>query len=135
MSMATNRTGITLLLSALSGFVAPLGAHHSAAQFDPTRTLTLKGTVQTFEWTNPHVWIWLMVNDEHGTAQQWGIECANLAMLRRAGMDRHTLKPGDQVSLDIHPLKDGRRGGMFIKMIFADGRAFDMAPTLGPAPP
>lgn len=120
--------GVLALLNASAVF-----AHHSAGMFDPSRTVTVKGTVTSFEWTNPHVWLWVHGQDASGTAQNWGIECANLAMLRRAGLRRDSVKPGDQVTVDIHPLKDGRFGGMFVKMTFPDGHVFDMTPTISNA--
>lgn len=103
-------------------------AHHAATMFDGSRTITIAGTVKTFEWTNPHVWLWVNVTDDKGVVTPWGIETANLSMARRLGMDRDSFKPGDQVTLTVNPLKDGREGGRFRKAVFADGRVIDFSP-------
>jgi Family of unknown function (DUF6152) len=52
-----SRTIRTLTLAVTLGVAGPALAHHSFAMFDHTRTLTLKGTVTKFQWTNPHAYI------------------------------------------------------------------------------
>ncbi|HTP38476.1 MAG TPA: DUF6152 family protein [Steroidobacteraceae bacterium] len=113
---------------ALLLFPALALAHHAATMFDGTRTVTLSGTVKTFEWTNPHVWLWVNVIDDKGVVTPWGIETANLSMARRLGMDRNSFKPGDRITLTFNPLKDGREGGRFRKAVFADGHVIDFSP-------
>jgi hypothetical protein len=113
-------------------------AHHSFATFDNTKTVTLVGTVKTFEWTNPHTWIWLVVTDAKGVDQVWGIEGAAPGELTRHGWTRHSINPGDKITLDIHPLRDGRAGGSYSRVTFADGHSLSAGPPppIGaPAPP
>jgi hypothetical protein len=87
-------------------------AHHSFAVYDRTKTLTLKGTVKTFQWTNPHVVIWIMVLPESGgAAEEWSIETTSPGVLTRSGWTRHSLNPGDRVSVEFSPLRDGSHGG------------------------
>lgn len=74
--------------------------------------LTVKGTVKTFQWTNPHVVIWLMVQPEGGSAaQEWSFETTSPGVLTRSGWTRHSINPGDRVSIEYHPLRDGSHGG------------------------
>jgi hypothetical protein len=108
-------------------------AHHSLGMFDMQKTSTLQGTVSKFEWTNPHAWIWVTVADSKGESQEWGLEMAALAMLRRGGYTRNSFRPGDKVSIEMHPVKDGRNGGAFIRATFADGHTVGRAP--GALPP
>jgi Family of unknown function (DUF6152) len=90
----------------------PAAAHHSFAMFEPTKTLTLKGTVKTFQWTNPHVILWVLVQpDDGGAAQEWSIETTSPGVLTRAGWSRQSLKAGDRVTVVFNPLRDGSRGG------------------------
>jgi hypothetical protein len=90
----------------------PALAHHSFATYDPTKTLTLKGTVKTFQWTNPHVVIWFVVQPEGGgEPQEWSVETNSPGVLTRAGWTRHSINPGDRVSIEYHPLRDGSHGG------------------------
>jgi hypothetical protein len=114
---------LSLLLAA-----APLTAHHAATMFDSSRLITIKGTIKTFEWTNPHVWIWVSVPGANGEMKSWGIETANLSMARRMGMSKDTFKPGEKVTMVINPMKDGREGGRFRRATFEDGHVIDMSP-------
>jgi hypothetical protein len=103
-------------------FAAPAVAHHSFAMFDPDRTVILKGTVKEFEWTNPHVWMRIMVVDQAtGKTMQYAMEMGSVARSTYDGWKRDTVKPGDAVTVSIHPLKDGSRGGMYLSAEFADG--------------
>ncbi len=111
-------SAMTALLSAVLSH-----AHHSVAAVELDKTLEVSGTIKTLEWTNPHAWIWVAVTDpKTGSAQDLGFECPALAMLRRGGWTRDIVKPGDKVEVKYHPLKDGKAGGMFVELQFADGR-------------
>ena len=96
------RTGVAVIL--LSPAVA--SAHHSYTRFDMTRTVTLEGTVKEFQWTNPHVWIQLLVKDPAtGKDVEWSVESDSPNMLARRGWTRKALQPGDKATLVVHPLK------------------------------
>lgn len=99
-------------------------AHHSFAMFDLTKSTTLKGTVKTFEWTNPHSWLWLTVTTNDGKSEVWGVETGSPTMLLRRGLQRTTFKPGEKVAVEIHPNRDGSTGGSFMKATFPDGRSY-----------
>lgn len=107
--------------------VASVTAHHAVTAVDQSRTIVIEGTIKTYEWTNPHVWIWVLVPDKSGGEPKiWGIESANLSMARRMGMSKDSFKPGDKVTMTINPMRDGREGGTFRKAVFPDGHAVDM---------
>lgn len=102
---------------------APAFAHHSFAMFDADKTITVSGTVKQMEWTNPHAWLRVMlVNKETGKTEQWGFEMGPPAQQIRRGWEPDSFKPGDPVTLDMHPLKDGSRGGQLVNAILPDGR-------------
>jgi hypothetical protein len=106
------RTSMGILLAAMVGAGSPALAHHSFAMYEPTKTLTLKGTVKAFQWTNPHVVVWLLVQPaDGGAAQEWSLETTSPGVLTRAGWTRQSLKAGDRVSVTFSPLRDGSRGG------------------------
>ena len=109
------RTAIGLLLaSSIWGGVA--SAHHSFAMFDATQTKTLVGTVKQVQWTNPHIWVQIMVKDEKtGAAAEWSIEGGSPNGLTRQGWRRTSIKEGDAIEITIHPLKDGTNGGSMMK--------------------
>ncbi|MGC3979954.1 MAG: DUF6152 family protein [Steroidobacteraceae bacterium] len=107
----------------LLGMVSPPPAfsHHSLALFDRVNRITIEGTVKTFEWTNPHCRLWVIVKDDAGADKLWGLEGSAITMLGRAGWSRNSIKVGDKVKVTFSPLKDGRPGGFFNTVEFADG--------------
>src|SRR5687768_11192616 len=101
-----------LLIAALMGAVAPASAHHSYSMFDQTKKLTLTGTVRAVEWANPHVWVWVDVDDGKGGIVPWGFETnAPSELARFFGWTKNSLKPGEKVTVDYAPLRSGRNGG------------------------
>src|SRR5688572_13124065 len=96
-------------------------AHHSNSAFDGDKVMVLKGTVTEWKWTNPHVWIFLSVDDGNGGKVQWEIEGRTPGQLIRAGWSRTILKPGDTITVDFSPAKDGSRTGLLTRVIRADG--------------
>lgn len=101
--------------------------HHSFAMFDPSHERTLIGTIKEFQWTNPHTWVWLDVASAGGSAtEEWGIEGMSPNFLGRRGWSKSTLKPGDKVTVVIHPLKDGSKGGSFLSVTLSDGSVMSM---------
>jgi len=108
----TQRFSAGVILAAAMGAAPPARAHHSFAMYEPTKTLTLKGTVKSFQWTNPHVVVWILVQPEGGgAAQEWSLETTSPGVLTRNGWTRQSLKAGDRVSVTFSPLRDGSRGG------------------------
>ncbi len=104
-------------------------AHHSTAMFDMTHTVKLNGTVTQFDWTNPHTFIWMEVTDpSSGTTESWSIEGMSPNYLSRNGWSRHTLKPGDKIAMEVHLLKDGRKGGFCAQVTLPDGRTLRNLP-------
>ena len=112
-----------LTAAVLAGLAAaPASAHHSFAMFDRDKQVTLKGTVKEFQWTNPHVFIQIMIPSPDGKSLEWSVEGGPPNMLFRQGWESTTFKPGDQVTLIINPLKDGGRGGNFVFGTLANGK-------------
>jgi Family of unknown function (DUF6152) len=101
--------------------VAPTYAHHSFAMFDQSKQVTLKGTVREFQWTNPHSWIHIDVPNADGLKDTWQVELNSPNNLKRQGWKSSSIKPGDQVTLMLNPLKDGSKGGLFISITLPDG--------------
>lgn len=112
--------GLFVLVSGLDA--APAAAHHSFALFDHQKQVTLTGTVKDYQWTNPHVWIQLSVPNTSGGADEWSIETASVSALSRRGWDRHTVKPGDKVTLTMNPLRDGGKGGSLVEIRLPSGQ-------------
>jgi hypothetical protein len=99
----------------------PAFAHHSFAMFDASTKSTVQGTVKVFEWTNPHAWIRMMVTNSEGQLDQWSIEMGGPSGLARQGWVPKTLTPGMNISVIMHPLRDGGHGGQFLAVTLPDG--------------
>jgi hypothetical protein len=96
-------------------------AHHSFAMFDSTKMQSQKGVITEVQWTNPHVWVRLAVQ-ENGKEAVYAYEGAAIAVLKRVGWMKDSVKAGDAVTLFGHPYKDGRPGGSIEHVILPDGR-------------
>jgi Family of unknown function (DUF6152) len=99
--------------------VGPARAHHSAAMFDAGKEVTLTGTVKEFQWMSPHCWIQLLVADGTNPSAapvEWGIEMDNPLGLSRHGWKPGSVKPGDQIVVVAHPLRDGSNGGQVVSV-------------------
>ena len=90
---------------------SPALAHHSAAMYDPSKKVTLEGTVRAWQWNNPHVFLELVVM-QGGVAQDYSLEGASPSLVRKhSGWTRDMVKVGDKVTVVVLPLRDGRPGG------------------------
>lgn len=124
---------VLLAAALLPLFAAPVAAHHSFAMFDATKMMAHAGTVKEFEWTNPHVWIHIMVPDASGTPREWSFEMQATAAAASGGWNSTIVKPGDKVTVEFHPLKDGSRGGELVAATLPDGKRLGSSATR-PAP-
>jgi hypothetical protein len=98
-----------------------VSAHHSAAMFDDDKVLELTGVVRELQWTNPHIWIQVVVDDK-GTKTEWSLEGGSPNSLSRRGWKSTTFKPGEVVTVRLNPMKDGTPAGGFVGAKWADGR-------------
>jgi hypothetical protein len=92
-------------------------AHHSFAMFDQSKAVTLEGTLKELQWTNPHIWVQVIAKDPaSGQNVEWSIEGGSPNGLKGRGWTRTMMKPGDQITIVIHPLKSGEHGGSLMKV-------------------
>jgi hypothetical protein len=100
---------------------SPAFAHHSFAAYDVVNTRTLKGTLETLQWANPHVTLKMLVQpDGGGAAQEWNLVTSGPAILKRFGWTRGSLKPGDRISVICNPMNDGSHGGRVHTVVLLD---------------
>ena len=116
------------VLGASLAAALPASAHHSFAMFDPQHPIQLEGTVKSWEFTNPHSWLVLMVM-RGDTPIEYNVEGSSVNTLIRQGFGPHTFAPGDKITVVISPLKSGADGGAFVKAIKADGTTLTESPT------
>jgi hypothetical protein len=106
------------------GLALPAAAHHSFAMFNQRQIMTLEGTVTEFQWTNPHAFIEIDVQQQ-GRTVRWSIELNSPNNLKRQGWSRVSLRSGERVTLRMNPLRDGAHGGLFLDLVKADGTVLD----------
>lgn len=106
---------VAILACVMAGASGPTIAHHSGAMFDDQKRVTLDGVVTGYDWTSPHIWMHVVVKGDDGNDQVWDLQGNAPAVLLRNGWSKVSMKPGDKISVAIHPLKDGSHGGSFIE--------------------
>ena len=116
---STKFAALTLFLACAVGTAY---AHHSGATYDSTKMVTVKGTVKEFEWSNPHAWLNVVVLNPSGQAEDWAFEMASPLQLTSHGWKKDTLKAGDQITIQAHPLKDGSHGGSYMSVTLPTGQ-------------
>jgi len=98
-------------------------AHHGEANYDTDKVVSVKGTVTDFQFINPHMLISLDVKSDKGEIEKWSCEARSPAMLVRVGgWDKHTLKPGDVITVSGFRSKNGQNILRLSKIELADGR-------------
>jgi hypothetical protein len=113
------------LVFVLAMAATPARAHHSFAVFDHTRTITIKGTVTKFQWTNPHAFIEVDVPSADGSAKHFSIECTSINMMKRLGWKSSMIKAGDQVKAVVAPLLSGEPAGLLLEITLANGEKWE----------
>jgi hypothetical protein len=122
--------GIALALPATA---IPAFAHHSYAEFDTDKKLTLEGTVKEFQWTNPHSWVLVMVPNATGKPEQWAVELNSVSLLAAKGWRPKTVIPGDKVAITFHPMRNGSHAGSYMAIKLPSGKVMGDSERLGTA--
>lgn len=124
--MMTNLKWTGVLAAAMAlGVASPAVSHHSHAMFDHAKQVSVSGTVTEFVYRNPHAFLYVDVKGENGETVNYWVELSNLTNMILRGIGRTTFKPGDKVTVNLHPLKDGRPGGSYVTIVAADGKTYD----------
>jgi hypothetical protein len=135
--MRGHRNGSRLRLLTLAGASAaavgaalPAFAHHSFSMFDQTRKVAIEGTVAEVQWVNPHVWVEVDVPGADGAAPtRWAVEFTSRVHLTRQGFTEEMVNPGDHVTMELSPYRDGKPGGRFWTITNLDNGAVFRDPS------
>ena len=119
------KLGIVAFLLGVFAFSVPLSAHHGAASFESGKTVTVKGMVTEYVWSNPHVLVKVDAKDDGGNVVHWVLEAWNPVTQTSRGWTKNTFKPGDDVSLDITPAKNEKPVGEIRGKIVINGKEFN----------
>ena len=125
-----SRLALVVLVSAIcssNGF-----AHHSRANFDMTKSLSLTATVKQFRYGNPHSYVFAEALDAEGNPVEWIVELGSVPNLTRMKMQADSLQPGDKIGMVGNPDRDAGKHIMFLDSITkSDGVRFSMSDVLG----
>lgn len=112
-----------LVMAGMLAIAVPLGAHHSAAEFDFGKTVQVSGVVKKFQAINPHMRLILEVTDGKGT-RDIEFEGHSTNNMYRSGYRNGIIKVGDKITVTIAPLRNGADGGYVTGAVTAKGVAF-----------
>jgi hypothetical protein len=116
------RMMLVLGLAVALSTVAPVSAHHSGSTLFDETTSPLKGVVKDWLWSNPHCLLTLEATGADGKVAQWVIEFQAPNSIYAGGYRRTSFKPGDAVTLMVHPVKNGRPYARVVSSVLADGK-------------
>src|SRR5262245_22860634 len=117
----------------VAAFVVPVEVQRSLDKFDHEAALTGSVTLMEFEFTTPHCWLHVSVVDPNtGRMLDWAFEMGSVGQIATQGLKADTVKPGDKITIEAHPMKDGSRGGQSMSANLSDGRTFTHAPNANP---
>lgn len=104
----------------------PIFAHHGAASYDISKMTTLKGTITSIQWMNPHATIDIDVSETTGKIQKYTVESVSPLGLSRNGWTKDSLKPGDQITVTGNLSKNGTHILRLKKIVFPDGKVLTL---------
>lgn len=119
------RNRLSISFAAVVGLLllsVPMIAHHGGAAFDTAKRITMKGTVVDWLWANPHCILKFDVTNDKGDVEHWLAEASNPPDLINNGWTKQSVKPGDQVSVTLMPVKNGRPIGRIVEVLLPNGQ-------------
>jgi hypothetical protein len=122
MVMRKRLIGAIAVAAGLLFAALPLFAHHGNATLDTEKTLTMKGTVTEWVWSNPHCLLQFDVKNEGGQVVHWIAETQNPAEMVSLGWGKTSFKPGDEVTVSLMPVKNGNPFGRISLVVLPDGK-------------
>jgi hypothetical protein len=119
---STALLGRMAVVTAAALALGSVHAHHSTAEFDYSREITIKGMVKEVQWTNPHSFIELLVDGDAGQKVQWSVEIGSPSLNINLGWRKNSVKAGDEVTMNLAPARSGKPYGTLRVLTFTDGR-------------
>ena len=97
-----------LLMAAVLGTALAAGtvvhAHHSyGATYDVGKEIKLEGKLVQFVYRNPHSFVTMQAPDDKGVMQRWAVEWSGTTQLGNAGVNKETLRAGDEIVIVGRP--------------------------------
>ena len=111
------RTWMILMFAAVLGTVPTYGHHSFAVYYLEDQAVSLEGELMALDYVNPHAWVHVAAADTAGRVHRVSAEWSNPGRLKRQGITRDTLKPGDRVIVTGSPARDPSEYKMHLKRI------------------
>jgi len=118
--------GAVAVLGSLAIWQPVALAHHGSNNYDTTRSVTVKGTVTQFVWSNPHSQLYFDVTDDKGDVQHWGAEMNQPRMLAVNGFTKDIMKPGDKITITGTPSKSGAFRMFMRQIVLENGKVLKL---------
>lgn len=122
--MRVNLTRAAMAIFVLA-LVMPVWAHHGNAAFDSDKRVTMKGAVTEWFWANPHCFLRFDVKDDSGNVTHWVAEASNPPDMINHGWSKNALKVGDQITVTVMPVKNGKPIGRITAVVLPSGKTLD----------
>jgi hypothetical protein len=116
---------ICMVVSVMLAVQVRVLAHHGNASYDTSKPdTTLTGVVTEWIVANPHSFLKMDVTKDDGSVSHWVIESSAASVNQRgtARLDRHSLKPGDKVTVTMMVAKNGQPIGRIHQLVLPDGK-------------
>jgi len=110
-----------LCLMVLAGTATSLSAHHSTVAYSLQSVVLKNATITTVLWAHPHIVLTFTMKETNGMVVTWSTESGSPGSVARLGWNRNSVKPGDKVTIELFPAKNGAHVGRLKKVIFPDG--------------
>ncbi len=108
----------------------PALAHHNyRLRFDYDTSVTMTGVVTKFDWKNPHIEIFMDVEDEHGNVTNWTMPTMAPGVANRLGITPETLLPGDTLIVTGALARNGSDEVRARTMTLEDGTHYVLSPA------
>src|SRR5580704_7976850 len=122
--MRKGSIGVIAVVAGLLGAALPLFAHHGNATLDLDKTLTMKGAVTEWDWSNPHCLLQFDVKNDDGQMVHWIAETQNPAEMVSLGWGKTSFKAGDELSVTLWAAKNGKPFGRITLVVLPNGKTF-----------
>lgn len=119
-TMSSRKLVFTII--ALPLMCAVLCAHHSTVAYSEKPIVLRNATIVKVLWASPHIVLTFNLKETRGTVRAWSVETGSPASVARVGWNRNSVKPDDQVTIELYPARNGAQVGRLRKLTFPDGR-------------
>ena len=113
---------LILNVIALAAMCATLSAHHSKVAYTQNSIVLRNATITKVLWESPHIILMFDVKEAGGASTSWSTETGSPGSVARLGWNRNSVKPGDKVTIELFPAKNGAHVGRLNKVTYPDGR-------------